>query len=61
MEPAASSALIQWFTDFFRAKSTPDGQTGGAPLGSIVYEMFGLSDAFGRVMLNNLKVRTSSI
>ena len=49
-QPAISSGLIQWFTDFFQEK---------APLGSIVYEMFGLEDSFGRVMKNNLKVWSS--
>jgi len=48
MSPAHSSALLRWFVDYF---SKP-----GVALGSIVYEMFGLEDAFGRVMLNNLKV-----
>ncbi|THH13663.1 hypothetical protein EW146_g6580 [Bondarzewia mesenterica] len=48
MPPAASDALIQWFTDYISKTST---------LGSIVYEMFGLGDPFGRVMLNNLKSR----
>ncbi|KAH8115412.1 leucine carboxyl methyltransferase [Phellopilus nigrolimitatus] len=48
MQPSASSAVIAWFTDYFR---------GFGPLGSIVYEMFGLDDAFGRVMKANLKTR----
>jgi hypothetical protein len=52
MPPAHSSALLQWFTRYF--SNTGDR----APLGSIVYEMFGLDDAFGRVMLTNLKVRS---
>jgi hypothetical protein len=50
MAPEASSSLIQWFVDYFSANNK------GAVLGSIVYEMFGLNDPFGRVMLNNLKV-----
>ena len=50
MSPAESSAVIQSFVDHF-------SQDQGGILGSIVYEMFGLGDAFGRVMLNNLKVR----
>lgn len=50
MSPAESSAVIQSFVDYF-------SQDQGGILGSIVYEMFGLGDAFGRVMLNNLKVR----
>ena len=51
MNPAASNALIRWFVDYF---STAPG---GCLLGGVVYEMFKLNDAFGRVMLNNLKVR----
>lgn len=51
MNPAASNALIRWFVDYF---STAPG---GGLLGGVVYEMFKLNDAFGRVMLNNLKVR----
>ena len=47
MQPSESSAIVSWFTDRFR---------GSAPLGGIVYEMFGLNDPFGRVMKNNLKV-----
>lgn len=50
MSPSHSSALLQWFAGYF--SSSQDG----AALGSIVYEMFGLKDAFGRVMVNNLKV-----
>jgi [phosphatase 2A protein]-leucine-carboxy methyltransferase len=52
MNPTASNALIQWFVDYFSAP-------GGGLLGGIVYEMFKLNDAFGRVMLNNLKVTFS--
>ena len=51
MNPAASNALIRWFVDYF---STAPG---GGLLGGVVYEMFKLNDPFGRVMLNNLKVR----
>jgi len=51
MSPEASSSLIQWFVDYFSNNSQKD-----AILGGIVYEMFGLGDSFGRVMLNNLKV-----
>jgi hypothetical protein len=50
MAPESSSALIDWFVNYFA--STPDGSI----LGAIVYEMFGLQDAFGQVMLNNLQV-----
>lgn len=55
MEPTASSAVIQWFADHF---STPGANDGHGVLGAIVYEMFGLQDAFGQVMLNNLQVCT---
>lgn len=50
MSPEASDSLIQWFADY--VSTSPNGV-----LGSLVYEMFGLQDAFGKVMLNNLKVR----
>ena len=49
MTPSASNPLVQWFVDYF-------GSPGGGLLGAVVYEMFKLGDAFGRVMLNNLKV-----
>jgi len=52
MAPEASSSLIQWFVDYFANNNQKD-----AILGGIVYEMFGLGDPFGRVMLNNLKSR----
>lgn len=54
MSPAASNALIRWFVDYF--STAPGGLLGG-----VVYEMFKLNDAFGRVMLNNLRVRGSSL
>ena len=50
MAPESSSALVNWFVNYFT--STHDGSI----LGAIVYEMFGLQDAFGQVMLNNLQV-----
>ncbi|KZT21057.1 leucine carboxyl methyltransferase [Neolentinus lepideus HHB14362 ss-1] len=53
MSPEASCSLIQWFTDYF--------SQGSGPLGGIVYEMFGLSDSFGRVMHENLKARGVSL
>ena len=59
MSPSASSALIQWFVDYFSGSSSSAATSthGGCPaLGGIVYEMFGLGDAFGRVMLSNLQV-----
>ena len=49
MPASASNPLIQWFVDYFASP-------GGGLLGAVVYEMFKLGDAFGRVMLNNLKV-----
>jgi hypothetical protein len=49
MSPVQSSAILEWFSRYF-------SQVDKAPLGSIVYEMFGLDDAFGRVMVSNLKV-----
>jgi len=52
MTPAASGALVRWFVDYFATAAAAAG-----PLGAVVYEMFKLNDAFGRVMLNNLKVR----
>ena len=48
MPPELSSRLLQWFVDHSR------GSSRGA-LGCIVYEMFGLNDSFGRVMVDNLK------
>jgi [phosphatase 2A protein]-leucine-carboxy methyltransferase len=49
MSPEESSKLLRWFVD--KSRSSPD-----SVLGSVVYEMFGLNDGFGRVMVNNLKV-----
>ncbi|KAJ7119623.1 leucine carboxyl methyltransferase [Mycena epipterygia] len=54
MSPAASSALLQWFVDYF-------SPSGSGVLGSIVYEMFRLQDPFGRVMVENLKARHVSL
>ena len=56
MAPDASNALIRWFVNHFAAA----GATAG-PLGGVVYEMFKLNDAFGRVMLHNLKVRARAL
>lgn len=54
MSPEASSNLIQWFVDYFQSKSTSSDP---GVLGAIVYEMFGLQDNFGQVMMNNLRSR----
>ncbi|KAJ7471948.1 S-adenosyl-L-methionine-dependent methyltransferase [Mycena latifolia] len=54
MSPTASSALLQWFIDYF-------SPSGSGVLGSIVYEMFRLQDSFGRVMVENLKARHVSL
>ncbi|KIM40334.1 hypothetical protein M413DRAFT_73872 [Hebeloma cylindrosporum] len=50
MSPSSSSRLLEWFVQIHKRART------GA-LGCIVYEMFGLNDAFGRVMINNLRER----
>ena len=47
--PPASSQLLDWFIKFI--KKSPTGV-----LGCVVYEMFGLNDSFGRVMVDNLRV-----
>jgi len=49
--PTASDAILRWFSEYI--------QTG--VLGVAVYEMFGLDDAFGRVMKTNLKSRNVEI
>ncbi|KAI0311489.1 leucine carboxyl methyltransferase [Amylostereum chailletii] len=51
MTPDASNGLIHWFVDYVKE---------GA-LGAIVYEMFGLEDAFGRVMMSNLRSRNVTL
>jgi [phosphatase 2A protein]-leucine-carboxy methyltransferase len=56
MSPTASSMLVQWFVDYFSSLSTSTTAAGGGVLGSIVYEMFGLNDSFGKEMVRNLKV-----
>ncbi|KAF8891822.1 leucine carboxyl methyltransferase [Infundibulicybe gibba] len=45
MPPEASASLLQWFADHTSI------------LGAVIYEMFGLHDSFGQVMLSNLKSR----
>lgn len=47
IDPEASQTLIRWFVDYFAPSSV---------LGAMVYEMFGLNDSFGTVMIENLKV-----
>lgn len=47
MEPRESDGLLRWFVEYFGGKTAVCG---------IVYEMFNVEDAFGRVMVNNLKV-----
>lgn len=49
ISPESSRALIQWFVSHFSSPSS-------GVLAGLVYEMFGLGDSFGKVMLNNLKV-----
>ncbi|KAG5637726.1 hypothetical protein H0H81_003436 [Sphagnurus paluster] len=53
MVPSASDAVLRWFVDYFSDAKTP--------LGAVVYEMFNLEDAFGKVMVSNLKSRNVSI
>lgn len=47
LSPEISETLTQWFVDYFASTSI---------LGATVYEMFGLNDSFGAVMVGNLKV-----
>ncbi|KAF8911534.1 S-adenosyl-L-methionine-dependent methyltransferase [Gymnopilus junonius] len=54
MLPSSSSRLLEWFVKTFQKSQN-------SVLGCIVYEMFGLNDAFGRVMVNNLKERNISL
>ncbi|TCD61951.1 carboxy methyl transferase for protein phosphatase 2A [Steccherinum ochraceum] len=49
LDPSVPTLLPTWFVDLFEQS----GQS--TILGGIVYEMFGLTDAFGKVMLSNLK------
>jgi len=55
MSPAASTELIQWFVDYLSSSQT------ATVIGAIVYEMFGLNDSFGKVMLSNLKARNVTL
>ncbi|KIY73200.1 leucine carboxyl methyltransferase [Cylindrobasidium torrendii FP15055 ss-10] len=52
MPPSDSEALLAWFAAQF---------TDSAPLGAVVYEMFGLEDSFGKMMISNLKSRGVSL
>ncbi|KAL0578916.1 carboxy methyl transferase for protein phosphatase 2A [Marasmius crinis-equi] len=52
MSPESSTSLVQWFSEHFARQTA---------LGAIVYEMFGLEDSFGRVMVNNLKARNVTL
>lgn len=52
MSPQESNAILRWVLEHFNASAS--GKS--AVVGGIVYEMFKLNDAFGRIMLNNLKV-----
>ncbi|KAJ3572114.1 hypothetical protein NP233_g3295 [Leucocoprinus birnbaumii] len=62
MTVEASSRLLRWFVDYFSANNgDEDAAKSKGPLGCIVYEMFGLNDSFGRVMLNNLRARNVSL
>lgn len=57
MHSDASNALVRWFVDYFHAPNSGEP----APLGAIVYEMFGLQDPFGQVMLTNMKARSITL
>ncbi|TFK74622.1 leucine carboxyl methyltransferase [Pluteus cervinus] len=59
MTPEASSGLVRWFVDYFATESANLGED--AILGAIVYEMFGLNDPFGRIMVSNLKARNVTL
>ncbi|ESK97369.1 leucine carboxyl methyltransferase [Moniliophthora roreri MCA 2997] len=50
MSPEASNTLLRWFSEYT-----------SSVLGTMVYEMFGLEDSFGRVMVNNLKARNVTL
>lgn len=53
MSPAQSSSLLRWLVEYHSG--------GGGVVGCVVYEMFKLNDAFGRVMLANLLSRNVSL
>ncbi|KAJ3785969.1 leucine carboxyl methyltransferase [Lentinula aff. detonsa] len=54
MSSRESNTLLHWFHAYFSSH-------GDGILGAIVYEMFGLGDSFGRVMVSNLKTRNVSL
>ena len=58
MTVETSSRLLQWFINHFSTgndkATTPIG-----PLGCVIYEMFGLNDSFGKVMLTNLQASST--
>lgn len=49
MAPSASNAIVRWFSESFDI------------VGGMLYEMFGLSDNFGRMMRANLMVTISCV
>ncbi|KJA28888.1 hypothetical protein HYPSUDRAFT_1082946 [Hypholoma sublateritium FD-334 SS-4] len=54
MSSSSSLRLLEWFVNL--SKRSENGV-----LGCVIYEMFGLGDAFGRVMIENLKERNISL
>jgi hypothetical protein len=54
MSSGASDALLDWFVKYFQSGKH-------AVLGAVVYEMFGLQDPFGQVMLSNMKARNITL
>ncbi|KAF9446526.1 LCM-domain-containing protein [Macrolepiota fuliginosa MF-IS2] len=56
-----SSRLLRWFVNYFSAEGEVEAAQANGPLGCIIYEMFGLDDSFGRVMLSNLRARNVTL